>query len=375
MQFRDLQKQYKELETEMNEAIRGVLENSKYISGPQVKELEQELSDYVGTKYCVTCGNGTDALAMMMMAWNVKEGDAVFVPDFTFFASGEVVSFRNATPVFYDVRQDTFNADVESLEKAIIAVKNEGKLNPRVIIAVDLFGFPADYEALQKVADKYDLLLLEDGAQGFGGMQNGKRACSFGDAATTSFFPAKPLGCYGDGGAIFTNDEGMAQYLSSIAVHGKGTYKYDNIRIGWNSRLDTLQAAILLVKLKAFKKYELDSSNIVAKKYSELLEGVVQTPRIPAGFLSSWAQYTIQLEDSKQRSELQKYLKENGIPTMIYYPKAMHWQTAFEGVKNYVECPITEKLCDTVLSLPMHPYMEEKDIQKVCMNIKKFMGV
>ena len=375
MQFRDLQKQYKVLETEMNEAVQGVLENSKYISGPQVKELEQELSDYVGTKYCVTCGNGTDALAMMMMAWNVKEGDAVFVPDFTFFASGEVVSFRNATPVFYDVRQDTFNADVESLEKAIIAVKNEGKLNPRAIIAVDLFGLPADYEALQKVADKYDLLLLEDGAQGFGGMQNGKRACGFGDAATTSFFPAKPLGCYGDGGAIFTNDEGMAQYLSSIAVHGKGTYKYDNIRIGWNSRLDTLQAAILLVKLKAFKKYELDSSNIVAKKYSELLEGVVQTPRIPAGFLSSWAQYTIQLEDSKQRSELQKYLKENDIPTMIYYPKAMHCQTAFEGVKNYVECPITERLCDTVLSLPMHPYMEEKDIHKVCMNIREFMGV
>lgn len=375
MQFRDLQKQYQVLEAEINEGILDVLKTSEYISGPQIKELEYELADYVGTKYCITCGNGTDALTMMMMAWDIKEGDAVFVPDFTFFASGEIVSFRNATPVFYDVKQDTFNADAESLEKAIVAVKNEGKLNPKAIIAVDLFGLPADYEALQIVADKYDLLLLEDGAQGFGGAINGKKACSFGDAATTSFFPAKPLGCYGDGGAIFTNSDEIAEYLKSIRVHGKGGNKYDNVRVGWNSRLDTIQAAILQVKFKAFKSHELDRVNVVAEKYSELLGEFVHTPKVPSGFVSSWAQYTIQLENSKQRFELQNYLRANDIPTMIYYPKALHTQGAFEGFDSYVACPVTEHLCDTVLSLPMHPYMSVEDIEEVCRNIKKFMGV
>lgn len=375
MQFRDLQKQYKALKSDMDAAIQGVLEGAQYIGGSLVGELEKELADYVGVKHCVTCGNGTDALTMMMMAWNIKEGDAVFVPDFTFFASGEVVSFRNATPVFYDVKQDTFNADVDSLEKAIIAVKNEGRLNPRAIIAVDLFGLPAEYKALEAVAEKYDLLLLEDGAQGFGGVMMGKRACSFGDAATTSFFPAKPLGCYGDGGAIFTNDTEMADYLQSIAVHGKGDYKYDNVRVGWNSRLDTLQAAVLQVKFNAFKSYELDDINDVAEKYTKRLKDVVQIPKIPCGFRSSWAQYTIQMEDSSQRSALQNYLKENNIPSMIYYPKAMHTQRAFEGIRNYVECPVTEQLCKTVLSLPMHPYMSEDDIEKVCISIERFMGV
>lgn len=375
MQFRDLQKQYKALKSDMDAAIQGVLEGAQYIGGSLVGELEKELADYVGVKHCVTCGNGTDALTMMMMAWNIKEGDAVFVPDFTFFASGEVVSFRNATPVFYDVKQDTFNADVDSLEKAIIAVKNEGRLNPRAIIAVDLFGLPAEYKALEAVAEKYDLLLLEDGAQGFGGVMMGKRACSFGDAATTSFFPAKPLGCYGDGGAIFTNDTEMADYLQSIAVHGKGDYKYDNVRVGWNSRLDTLQAAVLQVKFNAFKSYELDDINDVAEKYTKRLKDVVQIPKIPCGFRSSWAQYTIQMEDSSQRSALQNYLKENNIPSMIYYPKAMHTQRAFEGIRSYVECPVTEQLCKTVLSLPMHPYMSEDDIEKVCISIERFMGV
>lgn len=375
MQFRDLQKQYRALKEDMDVAIRGVLESSQYIGGPQVKELEKELADYVGTKYCITCGNGTDALTMVMMAWDIKEGDAVFVPDFTFFASGEIVSFRNATPVFYDVRQDTFNADVNSLEKAIIAVKNEGRLNPRAIIAVDLFGLPADYEALQTLADKYDLLLLEDGAQGFGGSIKGKKACGFGNAATTSFFPAKPLGCYGDGGAIFTDDDETANYFRSIAVHGKGEYKYDNIRIGWNSRLDTLQAAILKVKFDAFKTYELDDINTVAVKYTKQLSGIIHTPEIPQGFTSSWAQYTIQMENNAQRTALQNHLKENNIPSMVYYPKAMHCQTAFEGVQRYVQCPVTEQLCETVLSLPIHPYMTDEDIEKVCLSVKKFMGV
>ena len=323
-------------------------------------------------KHCITCGNGTDALTMMMMAWNIKEGDAVFVPDFTFFASGEVVSFEGATPVFYDVCQDTFNADAESLEKAIKAVIEEGKLTPRAIIAVDLFGQPADYVTLEALAKKYDLLLLEDGAQGFGGMIGERRACSFGDAATTSFFPAKPLGCYGDGGAIFTNDDEVAEYLKSIRVHGKGSFKYDNVRIGWNSRLDTIQAAILQVKLKAFKEYELDAVNKVADQYTELLKDIVKTPVVPSKMYSSWAQYTLQLDSEEERDALQAYLKDQGIPTMIYYPKPMHKQLAFEGVKEYVECPITEKLCKTVLSLPMHPYIND-EVSEIYHAIAKFM--
>lgn len=287
MQFRDLKEQYRVLKDDIDAAMIKVATDSNFISGQQVIELENELAEYVGVKHCITCGNGTDALTMMMMAWDIKEGDAVFVPDFTFFASGEIVSFEGATPVFYDVRKDTFNADVISLEKAIQAVIEEGKLCPKAIIAVDLFGQPADYLEIERLAKKYNLLVLEDGAQGFGGAIGGRKACSFGDAATTSFFPAKPLGCYGDGGAIFTNDDKVAEYLRSIRVHGKGSYKYDNVRIGWNSRLDTIQAAILQVKLKAFKEYEVDAVNRAAEQYTELLKDVVETPIVQEGMYSS----------------------------------------------------------------------------------------
>lgn len=372
MQFRDLKAQYEVLKSDIDAAMTQVASDCNFISGKQVSDLETELAEYVGVKHCITCGNGTDALTMMMMAWNIKEGEAVFVPDFTFFASGEVVSFEGATPVFYDVCQDTFNADAESLEKVIKAVIEEGKLTPRAIIAVDLFGQPADYVTLEALAKKYDLLLLEDGAQGFGGMIGERRACSFGDAATTSFFPAKPLGCYGDGGAIFTNDDEVAEYLKSIRVHGKGSFKYDNVRIGWNSRLDTIQAAILQVKLKAFKEYELDAVNKVADQYTELLKDIVKTPVVPSDMYSSWAQYTLQLDSEEERDALQAYLKDQGIPTMIYYPKPMHKQLAFEGVKEYVECPITEKLCKTVLSLPMHPYIND-EVSEIYHAIAKFM--
>lgn len=374
MEFRDLKKQYNVLQNEIDNAISEVLHNCNFIGGNQVKDLQKQLADYVGSKHCITCANGTDALTMMMMAWGVKEGDAVFVPDFTFFASGEIVAFSNATPVFYDVRQDTFNADISSLEEAIKAVIDEGRLTPRVIIAVDLFGQPADYTQLEKIASKYDLLLLEDGAQGFGGRINGKRACSFGDAATTSFFPAKPLGCYGDGGAIFTDDDETAEYLYSIAVHGKGTYKYDNVRIGWNSRLDTIQAAVLKVKLDAFERYELSDINAVADKYTKLFGDIVTLPVVPEGFYSSWAQYTLQFENKEKRDELQKRLKESGIPSMVYYPKPMHEQTAFAGVKKYVDCPVTVRLCDTVLSVPMHPYLTDEEIQKVVSEVKKYVS-
>ena len=373
MQFRDLKAQYQALKPEIDEAMSKVITDCNFISGAQVSELEKNLADYVGVKHCISCGNGTDALTMMMMAWGIKEGDAVFVPDFTFFASGEIVSFEGATPVFYDVCEDTFNADVVSLEKVIQAVIDEGKLTPKVIIGVDLFGLPADYRAIQKVAEKYDLLVLEDGAQGFGGMIGDKRACSFGDAATTSFFPAKPLGCYGDGGAVFTNDDEVADYLRSIRVHGKGAFKYDNVRIGWNSRLDTIQAAILQVKFKAFAEYELKNINSVAEQYTKELEGIVKVPRIKEGFYSSWAQYTIQLESKKQRDDLQAYLKEAGIPTMVYYPKPMHQQLAFGQNKIYAECLVSERLCDTVLSLPLHPYIEKKDIRMIIDKVKFFL--
>jgi dTDP-4-amino-4,6-dideoxygalactose transaminase len=336
--------------------------------GPQVKELEQELAAYVGVKHCLTCANGTDALTLALKAWGIGPGDAVFVPDFTFFASAEVVALEGATPVFVDVDDITYNIDAESLDKAIQQTLAEGKLTPKVIVAVDLFGLPANYPLVKAIAQKYDLLILEDGAQGFGGSINGQKACSFGDIATTSFFPAKPLGCYGDGGAVFTNNDEWAELMNSYRVHGKGTDKYDNVRIGMNSRLDTLQAAILQVKLHAFDK-EVESMNEAARYYTQLLKGHVKTPVIPDGFGSSWAQYTIQLPTEQQRNRLQAALKEAGIPSMVYYPKPMHQQTAFKDIQclmSDIQCPTATRLCATVLSLPMHPYINSSDIEHIC---------
>lgn len=351
-----------------------VATNCNFINGQQVKDLEKELAEYVGVKHCITCANGTDALTMAMMAWDIKEGDAVFVPDFTFFSSGEIVSHAGATPVFVDVDTDTYNISAESLEKAIKKVVADGKLKPKVIITVDLFGLPADFMKIRAIADKYDLKVLEDSAQGFGGNINGKMACSFGDISTTSFFPAKPLGCYGDGGAVFTDDDNTAKLLESIRVHGKGDMKYDNVRIGLNSRLDTIQAAILSVKLKAFDEYELKDINAVAEKYTDRLSvpgNRIKLPVIPDEFYSSWAQYTIQLEDRKTRNNLQAALKEKGIPSMVYYPKPMHKQEAFlKQAFEDSEFANTIKLCDTVLSLPMHPYLKDDDIDEVVEIIK-----
>jgi UDP-2-acetamido-2-deoxy-ribo-hexuluronate aminotransferase len=374
MEFRDLKKQYQVLKEEIDKAVIEVMTDCNFISGRQVKELEEQLADYVGVKHCITCANGTDALMMMLMAWDIKAGDAVFIPDFTFFASAEVVSFLGATPVFVDVYEDTFNMDAASLEQAIKAVLEEGKLTPKVIMPVDLFGLPADYDAIDRVAQKYNLKVLEDAAQGFGGSYRGGMAGSFGDGATTSFFPAKPLGCYGDGGAIFTNDDETAEYLRSIAVHGKGSFKYDNVRVGINSRLDTIQAAILQVKLKAFKEYELEAVNQAAHWYTESLQDTVKTPIVPENHYSSWAQYTIQLESEQQRDELQAKLKEQSIPTMIYYPKPLLLQTVYkeQELKQYVETPITEKLCKTVLALPMGPYIKEEDVMRVTKSLKEF---
>ena len=374
MQFRDLKKQYDVLKEEIDAGINDVITNTSFISGRQVEELEKELAEYVGVKHCVTCANGTDALSMALMAWDLKEGECAFVPDFTFFASGETVAFEGATPVFVDVDQQTYNMDPVKLEEAILKVKKEGKLVPRVIVTVDLFGLPADYEAIRTIADKYGLKILEDGAQGFGGEINGKRACSFGDISTTSFFPAKPLGCYGDGGAIFTDDDEADAYLRSIRVHGKGSFKYDNVRIGWNSRLDTLQAAILLPKLHAFIKYERDAVNKAAARYTELLGDAVVTPVVGEKYISSWAQYCIQLKDEAERDALQAYLKEQGIPTMIYYPKPMHCQEAFAGmVFDEDEFQVSDRLCRTVLELPMPPYLEEEEISFIAQHILDFI--
>ena len=417
MDFRDLKKQYQVLREEMDRAVLDAMASGAYIMGPQVRDLEQQLAEYVGVRHCLTCANGTDALTLALKAWGIGPGDAVFVPDFTFFSSAEVVPLEGAEPVFVDVCEETFNIDASDLERAVKEVLAEGRLRPRVVVAVDLFGLPADYKAVRAVADRYGLLVLEDGAQGFGGSidrfpvkpgmtedvmagashvmagcdRPSKRACSFGDIATTSFFPAKPLGCYGDGGAVFTDNDEWAALIASYRVHGKGTFKYDNVRIGMNSRLDTVQAAVLQVKLKAFADYELDAVNEVAARYTELLKGLA-TPVIPAGFRSSWAQYTVRFASREERDAVQAALKAEGIPAMVYYPKPMHLQTAFADFstrpyglgrndsdsisfraksRNLDLCPVATSLCDRVLSLPMHPYMTPEEVGTVCDSIRK----
>ena len=380
MEFRDLKKQYQVLKEQIDEKVQAVCASAHYISGPEVAELEKQLAEYVGVKHCITCANGTDALTLALRTWNIGKGDAVFVPDFTFFSSGECPASVGATCIFVDVDEHTYNIDPVKLEEAIIKVQKEGKYTPKAVVAVDLFGLPADYDAIKLICKKYNLLLLEDGAQGFGGQINGKKACSFGDISTTSFFPAKPLGCYGDGGAIFTDNDEWAALLKSYAVHGKsGDDKYNNIRLGYNSRLDTIQAAILQVKLKAFKDYEVKDINRVAQFYTEefKLAGLDQKfvlPEIKKGFTSSWAQYTIQLPAYIDRNALQSRLKTAGIPSMVYYIKPMHLQGAFAGTDSAIaDCPVTERLSKTVLSLPLHPYMEAKTVSFVVETLKKVL--
>ena len=380
MQFRDLAKQYEVLKPRIDEAMTRVAASAHYISGPEVKELEKELAAYVGVKHCITCANGTDAISLAMRAWGVGAGDAVFVPDFTFFSSGECPADEGATPIFVDVDARTFNLDPVKLEEAVKQVIADGKYVPKAVVAVDLFGLPADYPAIRAVCDTYHLLLLEDGAQGFGGMIDGKKACSFGDISTTSFFPAKPLGCYGDGGAVFTDNDAWADRIRSLCVHGKDTSnpndpnaKYNNVRLGKNSRLDTMQAAILLPKFDAFKTYELTDINTVAGWYTEGLQGTdLLLPEIRDGFYSSWAQYTVQLPAGADRPAIQAKLKEAGIPAMVYYPKQMHKHGAFAGTDSAVaDCPAAERLCATVLSLPIDPYKTREDVSLVIDELKK----
>lgn len=373
MQFRDLKQQYQVLKAGIDKAILDLAASGTYIMGPQVQELERELAGYVGTRHCISCASGTDALTLALKAWGIKQGDAVFVPDFTFFASAEAVSLESATPVFVDVDRDTFNIDPADLENKIEATIRKGESVPKVIIAVDLFGLPANYPAIRRIADNHGLLILEDGAQGFGGAVNGKRNCSFGDISTASFFPGKPLGCYGDGGACFTDNDEWAALMDSYRMHGKGSSKYENVRIGMNSRLDTIQASVLQVKLTAFAG-ELAAVNKAAAEYTTWLADIVETPVVPDGFLSSWAQYTIKLNCKTERDGLQAYLKGQGIPSMVYYPSPIHRQIAYRnsGLPES-DCPVAGKLCETVLSLPMHPYISSEEINEVCNAIKVFL--
>ena len=382
MQFRDLPKQYETLKHQIDEAIMNVVTSARFISGSEVKELEKILANYVGVKHCITCANGTDAISIAMRVWGVGKGDAVFVPDFTFFSSGECPADEGATPIFVDVDQRSYNLDPIKLEETIKKVIADGKYKARVVIAVDLFGLPADYPAIKAICEKYGLLLLEDGAQGFGGNINRKQACSFGDISTTSFFPAKPLGCYGDGGAIFTDNDEWADLIRSICVHGKDTRnpsdpnaKYNNIRLGKNSRLDTIQAAILLPKFKAFVDYELTEINKVANWYTEgLRDTELVLPDIKNGFYSSWAQYTVQLPINTDRIVLQTKLREKGIPSMVYYSKPLHRQGAFAGTNSAnADCPVAEQLCSTVLSLPLDPYKTKEDIDVVITELKNVL--
>lgn len=359
MEFIDLHEQYNRLKEKIDKEIRGVIDSTHFISGEKVKELENVLANYVGVKHCLTCANGTDALTLAMRALNVGEGDAVFVADYTYFASAEVIALEKATPIFVDVNE-TFNMDTNSLQDAIEAVIKEGKLKPKAIIVVDLFGQPANYPIIKELANKYKLKIVEDGAQGFGGSINGKIACSFGDISTTSFFPVKPLGCYGDGGAVFTDNDEYYELMASLAVHGKGSDKYDNVRIGYNSRLDTLQAAILLPKFEALKQYELDCRDAIAERYSKALSKRFIVPTVLSGYRSSWAQFTLLAKNEKDREETMNKLKEFGIPTMIYYRVPMHCEKAFKDVKLYTSLNNSEDYMKRAFSIPMHPYLDKE---------------
>ncbi len=364
--FNDLGAQYRHLKKEIDAGIAEVIESARFISGPQVEQFERELAAYVGRKHCVSVGSGTDALLMPLMAEKVGPGDAVFVPAFTFFATAEVVSLCGATPVFCDSDPDTFNMDPVSLKQQIRKILDAGKLKPRAVIAVDLFGLPADFPAIEKICSQYDLTLIEDAAQGFGGAVGGRKACSFGKYSGTSFFPAKALGCYGDGGAVFTDDDGAFRILQSLRVHGKGNFKYDNVRLGLNARLDTLQAAILLPKLHAFDE-ENEHRKHAAARYARLLGDKVRTPVVREGFSSGFGYYTVKAGNLEERTKILDGLKAAGIPAMVYYPKPLHLQKVYESLGyRSGDLPVAERLSNTVFSLPMHGYITDQEIDWVC---------
>lgn len=382
--FIDLQAQRRRIEDKINTAVARVIESGAYVMGPEVRQFEEQMSAFSGAKHTVSCANGTDALYLPLMAWEIGEGDAVFCPSFTFAATGEVIPWANASPVFVDILPTTFNMDPEHLEASINAVLKEGKLRPKVVIAVDLFGQPADYPAIREIADRYGLKLIADSAQGFGCTLHGKHPIEWADAVTTSFFPAKPLGCYGDGGAIQTNDDALAELLDSLRVHGKATPtdiaganfehdpKYWNMRVGLNSRLDTIQAAILIEKLAIFED-EIEQRNVVANRYREGLGGhVLQAPPVIENGVSTWAQYVI---EHKDRDGLAQYLRGQGIPTAVYYPIPIHQQQVYAAYPTGPGgLPVSEAKAQTVIALPMHPYLDEASQENIIAAIRGYNG-
>ncbi|MDR3135001.1 MAG: DegT/DnrJ/EryC1/StrS family aminotransferase [Deltaproteobacteria bacterium] len=365
LSFIDLKAQYNKLEPALKKALADAAASGKYILGPEVRELELALAESVGALECVCCANGTDALTLALLAWEVGPGEAVFCPAFTFFSTAEVIALRGATPVFVDINPVTFNIDPQSLEQKIVDVQKKGQLRPRAIIPVDLFGLPYNFEAVAGIAERHGLVILEDAAQGFGGIYGGKKAGTLGNVGATSFFPAKPLGCYGDGGAVFTDNDDLASVIRSARAHGTGGHRYEHVRLGLNSRLDTLQAAILLVKLDAFPE-ELGLRQEVAARYERALVGMVPSaPAVPGGRLSSWAQYTIRVP-AAHRQAIMEHMASLGVPTMIYYPKCLHLQPVFANLGGYQgEFPVAERAAKEVLSLPMHPYLTEPDQDRV----------
>jgi UDP-2-acetamido-2-deoxy-ribo-hexuluronate aminotransferase len=370
MDFIDLKKQYKLLKPSIQKRINDILDRASFIMGSEIFELEEKLAEYVGTKYCLSCASGTDALLLSLMAKGIGPGDAVFTTTFTFIATAEVISLLGATPVFVDIDSKTYNIDPVKLRQEITKV-NIGenisgsfkkRLSPKAIIPVDLFGLCADYDAIGAVAKEFGLFVLEDAAQSFGAMYKGKKAGSFGDMAATSFFPAKPLGCYGDGGAVFCNDAEMFDKLKSLRVHGQGIDKYENVRIGINGRMDTLQAAVLLAKMEIFDK-ELVKRQDVALRYSQALASSFTVPTIPPEYYSAWAQYSVL---HQKRDEIMLKLKKAGIPSAIYYPKPLHMQKAFAYLGyEKGQFPVAEDIAEKIFSLPMHPYLEEKDLKEI----------
>ncbi len=366
--FVDLKAQYRAYQPEIEAAIQRVLSHAQFINGPEVAALESALSEFSGAKHVVGCSSGTDALLMIMMAEGVGHGDAVFVPAFTFTATAEVPLLIGATPVFVDVDPDDFNIDPTNLEEKIEAVRAEGKLKPRGILATDLFGLPADYTVLQEIAGRYDLKLWDDAAQSFGGAMGARKVGTLCRATATSFFPAKPFGCYGDGGAVFTDDDDLAATMRSIRAHGKGGAKYDIVRVGLNARLDTIQAAILLAKLPHFSD-EVERREKVAQAYDRALSGVLTTPVRRQGRSSAWAQYTVKVPAEK-RSDVAAYLKQAGIPTAVYYPMPMHLQTAYKDLGGGPgTLPTSERLSQEVLSLPMHPFLSTEEVGKITSSV------
>lgn len=378
MQFIDLQAQQERIRDKIDAGISKILSHGQYVMGPEIKELEKRLAAYAGVKHAIGCSSGTDALLLALMAYGVGPGDAVFTTPFTFIATAEVVTLLGAVPVFVDIDPKTYNIDPEQLAKAVRAVKSKdasvhplpahsGTLTPRAVIPVDLFGLLADYDRIQAIAGESRLSVIEDAAQSFGAHSKGRKACAFGDIACTSFFPAKPLGCYGDGGMCFTNDDKLASIMDSLRVHGKGEDKYDNIRIGINGRIDTIQAAVLLAKFEIFPD-ELDKRDEVARRYTELFSKIpgITTPFVPREMRSAWAQYSLLAKDGNERAALMGRLKKAGIPTAIYYPKPLHLQTAFSFLGYKKESfPVSEDCAARIFSVPMHPYLKPEDQKRI----------